>query len=217
MGRRLCGRKLKGTLPMAKLTVYIVQMSYPCPQCSSKYTQRVQLMYSDNTRRSTGFRGERSLSQTDLAVRHAPPKRRSTLGRKILVVLLFGIVLVGVIQLRGNPPNLAKQSPMLAQVQQMPTLRSPDRKHRAKQILAPRQQPINPPHVESQSETQAPKTNRSEGTLLTISLYSLVIVFLIWSIRRTNRYNTTVWEPAIQFWNASFLCKACGHVFLPGQ
>jgi hypothetical protein len=137
-------------------------MSYACPQCSGEHTQRVALMYSEDTRRWTGSNGRRrkGSNQSDLAAMHAPPQRRGTIGRTILLIVV-SLFLVG-------------------QMAQVLTLRSS-----AVQIL------------------------------VAVPFFSVLVGVLIWSILKTKKYNATVWEPAIQLWNASFLCKSCGRLFLP--
>jgi hypothetical protein len=137
-------------------------MSYACPECAGEQTQRVALMYSEDTRRSTRSNGRRrkGSSQSDLAAMHAPPQRRGTTGRTILLVVVSLLLVV--------------------QLAEVLTLRS-----------------------------------SAEQLLVGIPFLSLLVGGLVWSILKTKKYNATVWESAIQLWNASFLCKSCGRLFLP--
>jgi len=135
-------------------------MSYACPQCSGQNTQSVALMYSEDTRRWKSSWWRKGASQSDLAAMHAPPQRRGTTGRTVLLVVV-SLLLVG-------------------QLAQVLTFRSS-----AVQLL------------------------------VAVPFFSLLVGALVWSIRKAKKYNATVWEPGIQLWNASFLCKSCGRLFLP--
>jgi hypothetical protein len=137
-------------------------MSYACPACAGEHTQRVALMYSEDTRRSTRSNGRRGTgsSQSDLAAMHAPPQSRGTTGRTIFLVVV-ALMLVG-------------------QLAQVLILRS----SAVKLVVA-------------------------------IPFLSLLAGVLVWSILKTKKYNATVYEPGMQLWKASFLCKSCGRLFLP--
>jgi hypothetical protein len=128
-------------------------MSYACPECAGEHTQRVALMYSEDTRRSTRSNGRRGTgsSQSDLAAMHAPPQSRGTTGRTIFLVVV-ALMLVG---------------------------------------------------------------SSAVKLVVAIPFLSLLAGVLVWSILKTKKYNATVYEPGMQLWKASFLCKSCGRLFLP--
>ena len=195
-------------------------MSYPCPQCSGRYTQSVSMMYSEHTRRWSGGRGRGGSSQTDLAAEHSPPQSRSTVGRTILVVLLCVVLFQCLSVFSLNAANLQKPQPAqtVVQAQEKPVAPSRGRAHKGRQKVAAVEPSIAPAGVEPQPDPQAVKA-AIHRLLPILGLACLAIVALLvllsLSIGKTKRYNTSVWGPAMQLWNASFLCKACGHVFIP--
>jgi hypothetical protein len=191
-------------------------MSYRCPQCASGYSKKISLMYSAETRRWSGYR-RGGTSQTDLAAMYSPPQSRSSFGRKVLVGILCYLMLAmgGIVSRAFSSRAVATPTLQVAQNPQ-PVVAHLFRKGRkARHELAAAQALTAPVEV-----APAPQTPESKRDLLfqmtgVFAIGGSLIVVLLWSIRRTNHYNRTVWEPASQLWHSSFICKACGEVFVP--
>jgi len=63
-------------------------MSYPCPRCHDRNTQKLSLMYESNTRRWRDFHGRDQISQSDLTKKYAPPEPEDTPGSLLLLAIL---------------------------------------------------------------------------------------------------------------------------------
>ena len=87
-------------------------MLYPCPECHDKGTQKISLMYESSTHRWKNYHGTVRTSQSDLASRYAPPKRRGYMWPTIFVV--FFAPAVGV--LLGLPVEKLTHSTMLSEL-----------------------------------------------------------------------------------------------------
>jgi len=126
-------------------------MSFPCPHCADKGTQRISMLYSSSVRRGSGHE-----SNTVLGIAHEPPRKRGYILRVLLAVFLLA------------------------------------------------------PLVEfgSYAIFLGSRFGLAVGALA--SWLPLVIL-----VMQAHNYNQKVWPEQMRQWQESFICKACGCVFLP--
>lgn len=198
-------------------------MSYPCPQCHDRYTRSLPMTHQSGISTWTSQRGLASGSQTVLSIMTSPPGQRGTLGAYLLLILTMlpvaGLLLVAGI-VRSNT-SVSRQVHPAALIIDGPTARShPLTRGVARRI--PHAMPTRPvtPDTPPVPTLHPPDSlgNRLVGYAFGAFLilgWGALVVAAIRSIRSTNRYNRTVWPQEMQRWRSSFLCRACGSVFIP--
>jgi len=191
-------------------------MSFPCPRCSDRYTRSLPMVHQSGISTWTSQRGLASGSQTVLSSMASPPGRRETLGASLLLCLTM-FPIAALLLMVGLKLSISQHRP--ATIIDGPHVRShPLTRGGARRIphVAPTQ-PLNP-----NTPPVAVSVWSVRDTLLVCLFSALLIlgwgalvVAAIRSIRRTNEYNRTIWPQELQRWRSSFLCRACGFVFIP--
>jgi hypothetical protein len=195
-------------------------MSYPCPRCHDRYTRSLPMVHQSGISTWTSQRGLARGSQTVLSRMTSPPGPRDTLGASLLLILTMlpiaiGLLVAGVAISNTSVSQRLHPAPII----DGPNVRShPLTRGAARRI----------PHV-APTQPVTPNTAPVHVSVLPVRDTPMVYVFgaffiLGWaalvaaairSIRRANKYNRTVWQREMQQWRSSFLCRACGYVFIP--
>jgi hypothetical protein len=198
-------------------------MSYPCPQCHDRYTRSLPMVHNSGISNWTSQRGLASGSQTVLSRMTSPPGPRGARGAYLLLLVtmlpIAGLLFVAGI-VRSNA-SVGRQVNPAAPIIDGPTARShPLRRGVARRI--PHAAPTRPttPNTPPVPALHPPDSlgNRLVGyafCALLILGWGALVVAAIRRIRNTNKYNRTVWPQEMQRWRSSFLCRACGFVFIP--
>jgi hypothetical protein len=196
-------------------------MSFPCPQCHDRYTRSLPMVHQSGISTWTSQRGVASGSQTVLSRMTSPPGPRNTLGATLVLCLtmfpIAGLLLVAGVAISNA--SVSQQVHPAAPSIDGSTVRShPLTRGGARRIphVAPTQ-PVNPntsPVAVSVLPVRDTPAVYLFGAFLIIG-WGTLLAAAIRSIRRANKHNRTVWQQEMQQWRSSFLCRACGCVFIP--
>jgi hypothetical protein len=199
-------------------------MSFPCPRCTGRYTQRLPIVFHEGTRHWTseriwtGYRWYRSrsrssgTSQTGLAAFAAPPRQVGTRLQWVAMILflLTGAQLVTALYGRWVRSNF----PVAGTHHLAPIIDGPDALRQ--KLQRARRAPIHPSAPATKTQQAQVDPGWSADTMVLFTVVDILgIAMLMVSISRAWKYNREVWAPGMATWNDSYLCKGCGQVFLP--
>ena len=196
-------------------------MSYECPRCSDKRTQKLSTMYNMNTSTGRGFKGERSIHQSHLASHYPPPGQRALMITAFFFFSVSFITLVSVCSACFPPTVAATQLPVgpAQSSQQNPAPAPQIALHHQQRQKAGRHFPLSSTSTSVAQTVSEPFGSNQGGTAPSnqhlsvsgIAFLLIVSIFLGWLTIRLYRS----WRQKLSLWRAYFICLMCEQLFIP--
>ena len=197
-------------------------MAFPCPRCGDRYTQRLPLVHASGVWQGTwsnGLRGGTRTSQNALSMLASPPKRKPVI--LLASAVLFMALYLAVTLAAFVAPHRLHAAAISALASSAQPARTPaavlphhGRHHAHTPPLAPI--PQFTASAVTNRQAHAPEWATDWKSAAAFEVVPLALLSMMLALLTSRlRYNHRKWPEALRHWQACFLCRGCGCIFLP--